>query len=219
MTSTSSTPVPAGKPTSRLRPEKRVAIMEGGRTVLAQYGIERASIDAIATASNVSTRTIYKHFKDKATLCTEIVAESAARVAEDITELIEKHLLRVVGVEDRESALIEFATAWLRSDAPSEEHRILMDQMHGIAAHEEPNLVEAWYQAGPGLVLDKLAEAFRRWDERELLIVPRADIAAAHFAQLISAGPNTVAGPHADAEERSRWIGAGVDVFLRAYRA
>lgn len=217
MISTSSTPAPAGRPTSRLRPEKRAAIMEGGRTVLAQYGIERASIDAIATASNVSTRTIYKHFKDKATLCTEIITESAARVAEDITAFIEKHLSGAFSVEDRESALTDFAMAWLLTEAPSEEHRILMDQMHGIASHEEPALVEAWYQAGPGLVLDKLAEAFRSWDERGLLIVPRADMAAAHFAQLVSAGPNTVAVSNLSAEERSIWIKAGVDVFVRAY--
>ncbi|WP_426937213.1 TetR/AcrR family transcriptional regulator [Brevibacterium sp. LE-L] len=217
MTSTSNTPVPAGKSTSRLRPEKRAAIMEGGRAVLAQYGIERASIDAIATASNVSTRTIYKHFKDKATLCTEIIAESAARVAEDITALIEKHLLGAISVEGRESVMTDFATAWLLTEAPSEEHRILMDQMHGIASHEEPALVEAWYQAGPGLVLDRLSEAFQSWDERGLLTVPRADIAAAHFAQLVSAGPNTVAVSNLSAAGRSIWISAGVDVFLRAY--
>lgn len=219
MISTSSTSGPAGKSTSRLRPEKRAAIMEGGRKVLAQHGIERASIDAIAAASKVSTRTIYKHFTDKSTLCTDIIAESAARVAEDITVLIEKYLLGVTSADDRESALTNFATAWLLSDAPSEDHRILMDQMHGIAFHEEPALVETWYRAGPGLVLDTLAAAFTTWGERGLLLVQRSDIAAAHFAQLVSARPNIVASSKISPRERTTWVSAGVEVFLRAYRA
>ena len=219
MVSKSSTPATTGKQTNRLRPEKRAAIMEGGRKVLARSGIERASIDAIASASNVSTRTIYKHFGDKATLCAEIIAAAATQMADDITALIEKHLSGVCSAEERESALTTFATEWLLSDAPSEDHRILLDQMHGVTAHEEPHLITAWYRAGPGRVLDTLAEAFRSWDERGLLRVPRPDIAAAHFAQLVSAGPNSVMNPAPSTAERSTWIRAGVEVFVRAYRA
>lgn len=107
-----------GVVTGRLRPDKHAAIMIGGRKVFSRSGFERASIDAIAAASSVSTRTIYKHFAGKAALCAAVIADSAGRMAEDEVALIEQHLGDLSTAQEVEPALRELATAWLSSTAP-----------------------------------------------------------------------------------------------------
>lgn len=213
----SSAPLPRSTSSGRLRPDKQAAIMTGGREVFARSGFARASIDAIASAAGVSTRTIYKHFSDKAALFAAVIADSAARVAEDETALIAEHLADVTEAQEVQQALLKLATAWLKSTAPTEDHRTLMGQVHGEAAQLDPTVVTAWWHAGPGRVLADLAAALEHWDEAGLLSIPEPDVAAIHYSELVSAQPGPP-GNLLPMEERAAWIGAGVTAFVRAYQ-
>lgn len=204
--------------TGRLRPDKHAAIMVGGREVFSRSGFERGSIDAIAAASSVSTRTIYKHFADKAALCAAVIADSAGRMAEDEVALIEQHLGDVSTVQEVEPALKQLATAWLSSTAPSADHRILMRQVQVEAAHLDPSVVTTWWEAGPGRVLEVLAKVFGKWGAMGLLRVPKPQIATIHYAELISAVPGPPTISTVRIEERADWVEAGVEAFVRAYR-
>lgn len=204
--------------TGRLRPDKHAAIMTGGRKVLAASGVDKASIDAIATAAGVSTRTIYKHFSDKAALCAAVIADSAAQMAADETALIEELLFDVEAVEDIEPALQRFASAWLAASAPSSEHRILMDQVHSEAVRLDPALVDIWWVAGPGQVLGRLAAVFSRWSKKGLLRAEDPMTAAVHYAQLVAAEAGPPGRADITVEEKALWIDAGVRAFVRAYR-
>ncbi|USQ81408.1 TetR/AcrR family transcriptional regulator [Ornithinimicrobium faecis] len=203
--------------TGRLRPDKHRAILAGGREVFAHSGFTRSSIDMIATAAGVSTRTIYKHFPDKAALFAAVIADSAARVAEGETTLIAEHLSDVAAVQEVEPALLNLATAWLESTAPTGDHRALMAQVHGEAAQLDPTVVTGWWHAGPGRVLDELAATLQRWDDARLLSVPAPAIAAIHYSELVSATPGPP-GTSLSVEDRATWVSAGVTAFVRAYR-
>lgn len=208
---------PPVKPSGRLRPDKHRAILTGGREIFAHAGFSRASIAAIASAAGVSTRTIYKHFPDKAALFAAVIADSAARVAQDETALIAEHLGEVTAAREVEPALLRLATAWLASTAPTAAHLTLMGQVHSEAAQLDPTLVTTWWHAGPGRVLGALAAHFQLWGEAGLLRIPVPDMAAIHFSELVSAAPGPP-GTTLTAEERATWVSAGVTAFVRAYR-
>ncbi|ARF77320.1 hypothetical protein B7C62_22225 [Kitasatospora albolonga] len=198
--------------------------MTGGREVFARDGYARASIDAIATASATSTRTIYKHFADKYALFATVIVDSATHVAEAEIALIERHLPAAANAEEAEAALLAFATDWLDDTgdwlsglAHSAAHRALIGQVRAEAAHLDAEVIARWWQAGPARVRAELAAVLRRWDGAGLLRVPDADRAAAQFARLVSATP----GPPASAvapDERAAWIADGVTVFVRGHR-
>lgn len=209
---------------SRLRPAKHEAIMTGGREVFARDGFARASIDAIATASGVSTRTIYKHFADKPALFAAVIVDSAGRVAETEIALIDRHLSPVATVGQVEPALRAFALDWLDDAGDwlagmphAAAHRALIGQVQAEAAHLGSEVIAEWWQAGAGRVRTELAATLARWDEAGLLQVPDAERAAVHFSRLVSAapGPPPSAVPPA---ERTAWIAEGVTVFVRGYR-
>ncbi|GAA1946983.1 TetR/AcrR family transcriptional regulator [Brevibacterium antiquum] len=218
MDTVSGSPSASRSRTGQLRPDKHAAIMVGGRKVLAASGIDNASIEAIAAAARVSTRTIYKHFTDKAALCAAVIANSAAQIADDETVLIEEQLSGVDAAGDVEPALQSFASAWLAASAPSAEHRILISQVHSAAAQLDPSLVEVWWGAGPGQVLEKLAAVFGRWREKGLLRAEDPMITAVHYAQLVASQAGPPGRADITTEEKAMWIEAGVRTFVRAYR-
>lgn len=201
---------------TRLRPAKRAAIIAGALEVFAREGFSRSSIDAIATASGVSTRTIYKHFTDKAALFAAVLADSAARVAAEETALIEHHLDDVTRPDQVEPALIAFATAWLASGAEPHGHQALLRQALTEAAHLGAPTVLAWWEAGPGRVRAALAAHLARWSRDDLLRIPDTDRAAVHFSQLVSASPGPPTAPLSQ-RERDVWVAAGVHAFVRGH--
>lgn len=213
-----------GEPGSRLRPAKHEAIMTGGREVFARDGFARASIDAIATASGVSTRTIYKHFADKSALFAAVIVDSAGRVAEAEITLIDRHLAPVREAGDVEPALRDFALDWLDDTGDwlagiphSVAHRTLIGQVHAEAGHLGSEVIAEWWQAGAGRVRAELAATLARWAEAGLLRIADAERAAVHFSGLVSALP----GPPAStlpAAKRTAWITDGVAVFVRGHR-
>lgn len=220
-------PSPATQPDrapTRLRPDKHTAILAGGREVFARDGYARASIDAIASASGVSTRTIYKHAADKSALFAAVVIDSAARLAEAEVALIGRHLAAVDAAESIEGALRAFALDWLDDtgdwlagipDAGA--HRALIAQVWAEAAHLGPDVLSPWWRAGAGRVRAELSTVFAGWDTAGWLTVADPDRAVVHFSALVSAvpGPPTA---RPQAQERRAWIADGVAVFVRAHR-
>lgn len=195
--------------------------MAGGREVFARDGYVRASIDAIAVASGVSTRTIYKHFSDKPALFAAVIIDSAARVAEAEIALVERHLSTVTRAEELESALRAFALEWLDDSAASlagmpdsAVHRALIGQVRAEAAHLGAEVIATWWRAGAGRVRAELARAFARLNDAGLLRIDDSERAAVQFSHLISAVPGPPAA-RVPTREREVWIVDGVRVFLR----
>ena len=195
-------------------PDKRRAILAGALTQFARDGYTRASIDAIAGAAGVSTRTIYNHFEDKAHLFQAVIQESAARVAEAQIAIIDRHLSKVT---DLEPDLIEFGRAWARPLAIEHDHFALVRQINAEAGHIPQAAIDAWQEAGPLPVRRELAGRMRQLVDRGLLRSDDPERAALHLMLLVGiSNPSYRAGTPSE-QEITEMVTAGVRAFLHGY--
>ncbi len=200
-------------------PDKRRAMLRGGLVVFARDGYTRGSIEAIAEQANVSTRTIYNHFGDKARLFEAVIQASATEVADAQIRLINQYLHRV---GDIEADLAEFAIVWATPMAEFADHWALVRQVQAEIGHLPDSVVQAWQEAGPRRVGVELASKFRELAERGLLRVDDPHRTAVHFSLLTTGevSNQTVRGLlPISTEEIAASATAGVRAFLRGYGA
>ncbi|MFJ8825558.1 TetR/AcrR family transcriptional regulator [Streptomyces sp. NPDC102467] len=205
----------AGKRTGG-QPDKRRAIIEGALTLFARDGYTRAGLDAIAARAGVSNRTIYNHFADKAELFHTVIQESSQRVADAMTDAIERNLGKIV---DLEEDLVGLGLAWLdilTSDLAV--HFALVRQINAEADHIPAKTLAAWREMGPGRVRRELADRLRRLADRDLLDLDDPARAAGHLMMLISAENLTDPATLRDRKECTAMVTAGVRVFLHGYQ-
>ncbi|MFI7129238.1 TetR/AcrR family transcriptional regulator [Nonomuraea sp. NPDC050153] len=197
------------------REDKRRAILAGALTVFARDGYTRASIDAIARTAEVSTRTIYNHFADKAELFQAVIQESANRAADAQIAVIDRHLRKVTELE---ADLVDFGRALAApADAGHAEHFALVRQINAEAGHIPQAAIDAWQETGPLRVRRELAGYLRRWTEQGLLSAEDPDRAAVHLLLLISAGNPSYQGADPTGAEIDRTVTFGVRAFLYGY--
>jgi AcrR family transcriptional regulator len=204
----------ASAPAYRGQPDKRRAILAGALTAFGRDGYTRASVDAIAAEAGVSTRTIYNHFGDKATVFHTLITESARREAEAQIAIIDRHLRKVT---DLEADLIEFGHDWATRRFDHAEHFALVRQINAETEHIPPEAIEAWQQAGPLRVRAELARHLAKLAEQGLLGITDSDRAALHLTQLVSVANPSLTAVTPSAEEITATVTAGVRAFLYGY--
>ena len=165
------------------RGDKRRALLDGALSVFAQDGYTRASINTIASAAAVSTRTIYNQYGDKATLFEAVIVDSAKQVADAQIATVQRHLGKIVNIEDD---LIEFARAWAKPDPQYANHFALVRQIHADANHIPEATLRAWQDAGPLRVRKEIADHLARIANAGHLSVGDPDLAAVHLVELIA---------------------------------
>ncbi|HEX8869595.1 MAG TPA: TetR/AcrR family transcriptional regulator [Lentzea sp.] len=186
-----------------MRPDKRQAILRGALSVFARDGYSRASIDAIAKEAEVSTRTLYNHFADKAELFRSVIQTSADEVARDQVQLIERHFHKIT---DLEADLVEFGRD-MGAQQGHQEHFALVRQINAELTHIPADALEAWLDRGPRKVRRALA------DELEKLGFQDPERAAIHLLLLTLTGDPAVRGSRPTDDD----IAAGVKVFLHGH--
>ncbi|MEV4183626.1 TetR family transcriptional regulator [Streptosporangium canum] len=207
--------------TTKLRPrgglaDKRRAILAGALTVFARDGYTRASIDAIAAAAGVSTRTIYNHFTDKTELFQTVIQDSATRAAEAQIAIIDRHLRKIT---DLESDLVEFGRAFAApTTAEHAEHFALVRQINAEAGHIPQSAIDTWQQTGPLRVRRELAEHLRQWADQGLLRTEEPERAAVQLMLLISSADLSGRGAVPCEQAIDDMVTSGVHVFLYGYR-
>ncbi|GGU62135.1 TetR/AcrR family transcriptional regulator [Lentzea flava] len=186
-----------------MRPDKRQAILRGALSVFARDGYTRASIDAIAKEAEVSTRTLYNHFADKADLFRHVIQASAEEAAQDQIALVERHFHKIT---DLEQDLIAFGKA-MGAQQGHAEHFALVRQINAELTHIPAEAVEAWQETGPRKVRRALAA------ELEKLGFKDPKRAAVHLMLLTLTGEPSIRGTRPDDDD----IAAGVRVFLHGH--
>ncbi len=193
---------------------KRQEVLAGALTVFARDGYARGSIDVIAAAAGVSTRTLYNHFGDKAGLFRAVIQESATKVAAAQLAIIEA---RLTDITDLEADLVEFGIAWRTPMPDYAEHSALVRQVNAEAGHIPQVAIDAWQEAGPIAVRRALADRLAAFAEDGLLRIDDPMRAALHFSLLISgANPSYRGGSMTPAEIKDA-ITTGVHAFLHGY--
>lgn len=207
-TAASARPAPGSKPAQ---------IIEAAVAVFLEQGYGAASMDAIARAANVSKATLYAHFAGKEQLFAAL-----------ITDWCHKHkVLYLLGQADLErmpvrDALVLVADAFVRLTLQPE--TVAMQRLVVAEAGRFPELGRIYYEAGPAVILDRLAGflagAARRGQLRPL---DEPVLAAGQFLQMTKGHLQLrllLAMPVGDLETCiPRHVAIAVDTFLRAYGA
>lgn len=197
------------------QPDKRRAILDGALALFARDGYSRAGLDAIAAEAGVSNRTIYNHFADKAELFQTVIRESTRRAADTLVDLVDRHLGKIV---DLEQDLVTLGLAIVVvpiSDLGA--HFALVRQINADAGHIPPDTLEEWRREGPDRVQHALADRLRDIAGRGLLTVDDPFRAAGHFLLLVSAANLPEPAAIHDENERAAMVTAGTRAFLRGY--
>ncbi|GAQ55031.1 TetR/AcrR family transcriptional regulator [Streptomyces acidiscabies] len=203
--------------TRRGMPEKRRAIMRAARAVFGREGYTRAGVDTIALEAGVSNRTIYNHFTDKEQLFQTVALEGAEQVTAAISEILERHLRKIVDIRED---LIAFGLERVAAVTEFPDHFALVRTIEAEASRIPTDVLEAWRDVGPLSAHKRLAPYLRRIAERGLLLLDDPERAANHFNLLTITDVNqrTFYGalPLPDAEVNSIVV-EGVDTFLKLY--
>src|SRR5699024_1751693 len=195
-------------------PDKKRATLSGALSVFGRDGYARASVEAIADEAHVSTRTIYNHFNDKATLFHTLIEESATQVAAAQIDIIDRYLRKVTDVRQD---LIDFGIAWATPEPEHRAHFALVRHINADATHIPAVTIEAWQEAGPMRVRRELASYIAQMDDAAMLRVADPDLAAVHLTVLVSAHNPSLPSQTRNADEIANLVTAGVDVFLHGY--
>ncbi|GAA1964215.1 TetR/AcrR family transcriptional regulator [Kitasatospora viridis] len=205
--------------------EKRIAMASAACTVFGREGYARASVDALAAAAGVSTRTLYNHFPGgKAELFRTVVSWTSSDVRDAqlarMSTLLDPE--RPPRPEHLERDLVALARAFtgLMTDFP--DHFALVRHIHAEADHVPGEVLQAWKDAGPGPVGQALAAAMTGLAEAGLLdLHGDPALTATHFMSLTTHQVTLLSHYGVlplPAGETDRLLTGGVAAFLRAYR-
>lgn len=196
---------------------KRQAIVDAAREQFLERGYVGASMDAVAAAAQVSKQTVYKHFRDKRSLFTELLTADMASADDSVDSLGRA----VPQTQDLEEDLTAFARAYLRS--VMQPNLIRLRRLVIGEAERFPELARAWYEKGPESAFRRFTEWFEVLTERGLLRTDDPRMAAEHFNWLVLSTPlnKAMAEPHVEWSEidLNATADAGVKAFLAAYSA
>jgi AcrR family transcriptional regulator len=198
---------------------KREAVVAAARAVVGRSGYAAASIDAIAAEAGVSTRTIYNHFPGKEQLVAAAVAESAARVADELIAAVDDLLDAARPVDE---ALLGVVRAWVAVRRRHVEHVALVRMLGAESAAVPVAVLDAWRDSGPRRAERALARYLAWTADRGVLRIEEPVLAAEHLLLLTVGMVEARTVPAArplSAAELDALLRAGVRAFLHGHLA
>ena len=199
-------------------PEKRRAILEAARTVFGQGGFSRTSIDLVTAEAQVSKRTVYNHFSDKEDLFLTVILENAADIAQLQAVMVERHLHKIV---DLEQDLVDLALERVHSLDLLSSHWALVRIIEAESTHIPLDVLEAWRDAGPRATQRMLRDWFSGLGSRGFLATDDPDRTAELFNLLTFiavAQPTFYGAIKISRDEIQRIVTSGVAAFLELHR-
>ena len=199
---------------------KRRAIMDAATVLFLRDGYRRTSMDQVAADAVVSKPTVYSHFEDKEQLFREIVLGVTANSEQIITELTSALYAGDINtVADLRIVLTDLARRYI--DGVLRPNVLALRRLVISEAERFPDLARTYYEQAPSRAIDVIADALRRFEERGLLDLDDARLAAAQFAYLVLGIPQDRAQfcptERPSPAERDRLATQAVRVFLAAY--
>ena len=191
--------------------EKRAAILDAGRRVFLRDGYA-ASMDRIAEEAGVSKQTIYKHFSAKEQLFMEIVRARA--------DLLTAPLCNNPTDAPPEAVLRQFALSFLDL-LQMPDYGCLLRVVAG-AAPQFPKLAHDFFEVGPRLAVQRLADYLAAQDTAGRLRIPDPPVAAEQFLSLVSGQCQLRAmlgiPPRLEGGSLEARVDSAVRIFMSAYR-
>lgn len=197
--------------------DRRRRILVAALEVFVTHGYVGTSTDQLAAAASASKATLYKEFGDKQGVFRALIEDAAERIEDPFAPLV----ATMQEVRTAEAGIALLAEQFTRSimAAPVQQLRRLV-----IAeAVRFPELGALYWERGFLRVLASVASCLRVLDERELLTVPDADLAAQHLTGMLLWIPSnrimfTGGAEEVDATTLEGVIAAGATAFVQAHR-
>ncbi|MRG60276.1 TetR family transcriptional regulator [Agromyces sp. CFH 90414] len=215
---TAASPEPASSPSQPLgRSErKRRDMLAAAERMFLAGGYLGTNMDELAAASGVSKQTVYKHFGSKEALFVELVTT----MTDATSEAVHRSVPSVEQVDDVGAYLEEYADRQL--DAVMTPRILQLRRLVIGEVARFPELAEALHERGPVRAIESLSTVLTRLDQRGLLTVDDARLAATQFNWLVMGEPLNRAmllGDRAipSAAERREHVRRSVGAFLPAY--
>lgn len=187
-------------------------VLEGARQVFMSDGFEGASVDDIARAAGVSKATLYSYFPDKKFLFLQVAKIACQRQADHAVETIDmtapaRQVLRSIASE-----MVDFIT----SEFGTRIFRICVGESERF-----PELAREFYECGPMLIRERMADFFHLAMERGELQIDDVALAADQFHELCKADlfPRMVfsMAKTFTRAEKDRTIDGAVEMFMARY--
>lgn len=197
---------------------KRRMILEAATEVFLAGGFLGTNMEEIATRSEVSKQTVYKHFGSKEELFVEIVTSMSTSAGDAVLGQ-----LRPLGDEQDVAEFLEdYGQRQLTAVLTPRLMRLRRLVIGEVGRF--PELARALHDSGPRRAIAALATTFRDFADRGLLVLDDPWAAASAFNWLIMAAPLNEAmllGDEAipSPEALRRHAAEGVRIFLAAYGA
>jgi TetR/AcrR family transcriptional regulator, mexJK operon transcriptional repressor len=192
---------------------KREAILEAAAALFLERGIAPTTMESVVERAKVSKMTVYSHFPDKPALLSAVFARNLKAIR--LPDLSEQSGLSPL---DRLSDFGERLVGFLTRPQIVRTGRVM-----AASADDFPALAAAFYAAGPGAVLAKLAPFLRKLDESGASAVRDPELAAEQLAAAwlgVSQLKQSlgVSGPPSSAEIAIR-VGQATETMLRGWAA
>jgi TetR/AcrR family transcriptional repressor of mexJK operon len=147
---------------------KREAILEAAAALFFERGIAATTMESVADQAKVSKMTVYNHFPHKPALLSAVFARNLKAIhLPDLSE--QSGLSPLERLSDFGERLVGFLTR---------PQIVRTLRVMAASADDFPALAAAFYAAGPGAVLAKLAPFLRMLDESGAIAVRDPELAA-----------------------------------------
>jgi len=187
-------------------------ILAAARTLFLQRGYGETSMDAIARHAAVSKATLYSHFDSKAALFAALMVDECRHLSDEIGR-------RALDKPEIRDALLQVAHDFNNLLCAGD--GLTMYRIVVAEAPRFPELGQVFYDSGPSIMIDRIADMLRRAADRGLLEIRDPRVAAIHFISLARGELHLtgVLGLKNASKNPTDYIEASVDVFLAAYNA
>ena len=186
-------------------------ILAAAANLFLHRGYARTNLEEVAAEAGVTKPTVYSHFESKQGL---FRALTQAKAKERIAEV--SKVLQPTG--DIRADLIRFGELLLSKVLDSEAR--LWDRLAAAESLTHPEVGEAFFQAGPAMVLEKLSEFLRQEKRLGRLSIPSPERGADQLIGMLLCLDllrSQVGQPTLAPNQRRRRCREAVDVFLAAY--
>ena len=193
---------------------KHTVILEAANEIFLREGFDMASMDAIANAAGVSKQTVYNHFDGKEDLFRAFVRTRC----ESMSAAFDKPFLDEHNTpEEVLTAFGEGILGIILSPDAMRLRRLLQNE-----GSRHPELAEIFYQQGPDLTANRLANYLADQNIEGILAVREPRLAAEQFIAMLAGHLRIrhligLTSPPSNSE-RQRYVANAVQLFLDGAR-